>query len=337
MPYLYIDSFDLPAPWHALTPALAPSTEIALAADGAGHPFAASPGSLLASISPGAAGHRLRRVLPATDLDAFDRLDLWFRTDRPLFGLPDDALRIRLRLGSAALSLDAPGNTWSRFLVGQARAGWSFAAISLADLPPAIRGAVSQVEFVVDGVDGQPHRLWLDALTAAAPRMTEDVDQALMAWLDGVFLLGGTPVPARLAPGTAPQPFIRATQFGARRARDRDPVGFRRLERDDAGVLAWPAPEAWDLSYRFDPVATARPQLAAILDFLEGRLGAGWMPVGNRAFRIEKSDAPVEGDESLPLPPLRYVVSAWAETGQARRETPVTDARTSFDIQPAGA
>jgi hypothetical protein len=337
MPYLTIDNFDLPAPWQALTPALTPSAEIVLAADGSGHPFATAPASLLATIGSAASGHRLRRAIAATNLDAFARLDFWFRSDRPLLGLPDDALRVRLRLGSAALTLDAPGNLWSRFLVGQAATGWSFAAISLSDLAPAIRAAVTQIEFVVDVTDGQPHRLWLDELTGAAPRMTEDVDQALMNWLDGTFVLGGSPVPARLAPGATAQPYIRATQFGARRAFDRDPMGFRRQERDDLGVLSWPAPEAWDLSYRFDPVAGARSQLAAMLDFLEGRLGTGWLPVGNRAFRIAKSDAPVLGDESLPLPPLRYVVSAWAETGQPRREVPVTTTQTSLDVQPAGA
>jgi hypothetical protein len=337
MPFLTLDSFDLVAPWAALTPGLAPSGLISLAAEVVGHPKAVNPASLRASIIGAATGHRIRRAVPAVDLSNFGRLEFWFQSNMALHGLSSDPLRLQLRLGSAALGLDAPGNLWGRYLVGQTAKGWSFATISLDDLPAAICSGVSQIEFVVAATDGGTHWLGLDAMLAAAPRMTEDVDQALLQRMDGGLLLGGSPVPARLAPATTAQPYFRATQFGAKRARERDPVGFRRHERDDLGLISWPAPQAWDLSYRIDPVAATRAELAAMLDYIQARFDTGCLPVGNRVFRIEKVDAVWEGDVALSLPPLRYVVSAWAETGSPSREAPVLISTMLFDIQPAGA
>ena len=337
MPHLAIDRFDLAAPWQALTPALAPSAAITLVGDAIGHPMAQVAASLRATVLTGATGHRLRRALPAVDLTGFARLEFWMRCDRALTGRPEDPLRIRLRLGSAALSLNAIGNSWGRYLVGQAGAEWSFVTISLGDLPVAIRSAVSQIEFVVVATDGAETRLWLDGLMAAAPQLTFDVDQALLQMLDGVLILGGNPVPGRVAPAVAPNPYIRVTQYRARRARERDPVGFRRYERDDAGLLVWPAPEAWELTYLIEPLAITRAEIATMLDFVQGQFGRQWLSVGNRVNRIEPSDMLVEGDEALTLPPLRYVVSAWSDAGVPRRELPVTVSQMSFGIQPAGA
>jgi hypothetical protein len=337
MPHLELDSFDTIAPWQALDAGLAPSAEIALSIEGSGHPFAATPASLEVSIDAAAAGHRIRRAIGPVDLSSYSRLHFWFRSESLLQGLPSDPLRVRLKLGSATLPLDTMGNSWRRYLAGQRLPGWQFVAVGLGDLPPSIRAAVTQVEFEVVQTGAMDHRLWLDALLAAEPRMTPDVDQALIERLDGALIIGGSPVAARLAPASALQPYIRISQFGARRALDRDPVGFRRRERDDQGFLSWPAPEAWDLSYRFDPVATPRSDHAAILDFFGDRLGRGWLPVGNRAFRIEKADQVLLGDSALPLPPMRYVISAYAEPGAPVRDVPVTDPRTRFDLQPAGA
>jgi hypothetical protein len=304
---------------------------------GFGYPGAASATSLGVTIGGAAIGHRLRRVLPAVDLTAFDRLVFWFRSDVALAGLATDALQVRLRLGSSAMPLDAIGNVWGRYVLGQRGAVWHYVTLGLADLPAAIRSAVRQIEWVVTANDGSAHQLWLDGLMVATPRLTGDVDAALMQHLDGVLLIGGASVPAQIAPAPAiAQPFIRATQYLAHRARDRDPIGLRRHERDDTGLLIWPEPQAWDLSYRFDPVATSRADMGAMLDFLAARFERRQLPVGNRTFRIEKSDAWVEDDEALPVPPMRYMVAAWSETGTSRRESPVTSTQLQFDIQPGG-
>ena len=336
MPYLPLDLFDVIAGWQALTPVLGPSAQIALTIDSVGYPGAATAASLRVQIDAAPVGHRLRRALPAQDLTGFGRLVFWFRSDQALAGLTTDLLQMRLRLGSFAMPLDAVGNLWGRYLVGQKGAEWNYVTVSLADLPAAIRNAVTQIEFVVTASDGAAHQLWLDGLLAAAPQMTVDVDTALMQQLDGVLLINALPVAARMAPAAAALPFIRATQYLARRARDRDPIGLRRQERDNLGLLTWPEPEAWDLSYRFDAVSASRAEMAAMLDFLGARFERRWLPVGNRAFRIEKADMAVEDDEALPVPPMRYVVGAWSETGSPVREMPVTSQAMHLDTQPAG-
>ena len=337
MPYLSIDPFDNPALWQALDPALAASVQIVLAASADGHPYAQVPASLDVAVGGGSLGHRLRRVMAATDLRGFGRVDFWFRSDVALRGLPEDALRVRLRLGSVAMPLDSIGNTWSRYLVGPSAGAWNFAAMGLGDLPVAIAAAVTQIEFQIAATDGAAHSLRLDGLMAAAPQMTVDVDQALLNWLDGVLMIGGAGVPVRIAPAVAPEPYIRVAQWGARRDLARDPVGFGRIERDDLGMTTWAAPEAWELIYRFEPQSAVRGEQAAMLDFLATRLDQRWMPVGNRVFRVEKTDVPAIGDEALALPPMRYMISAWAEPGAARREAPVSDPRVAVGLETAGA
>ncbi|MGV6874239.1 hypothetical protein ACUSIJ_16320 [Pseudochelatococcus sp. B33] len=331
MPFQLVDDFDVVAPWQALTPAAAPSAEIALATVDEAHPLAVSQGALSATFSGAAAGHRIRRAFGPLDLGAFDRLTFWFRPDSPLRGLAEDPFQVRLRLGSAALPLDDGANLWGRYVAGGNGRGWNFMVVSLSDLPPAIAAQAGEIEFQLAATDGTAHHVTFDAMELARPALAQDVDAALLARLDNVLAIGGNPVPARLSPEIAPRPYIAITQFGARRARARDPQGFRREERDDEGVLQWPAPRAWDLSYRFEPAADSRAEQAAILDFLAERLDSDWLPVGNRAFRLEKDEEPDEDDKDLPLPPLRYVVSAWAESGVPSRAIPVSTTRVSLD------
>src|SRR5262249_7762294 len=157
----------------------------------------------------------------------------------------------------------------------------SFATVSLADLPSAIANATTQIEFQVAATDGASHRVTFDSLGAARPGLVADVDDALLSVLDNVLDISGSLVPARLSPATTARPFISIVQFGATRALYRAPMGFAREERDDLGVLLWPAPEAWDLSYRFEPQGNTRSDQAATVDFLAMRLANGWLTVGN--------------------------------------------------------
>ena len=337
MPFLPIDEFNLAGPWQALSPAATPSTQLAFAVVAEAHPMAESQGALAVTFSGVSLGHRLRRTFGPVDLSSFDRLTFWFRPETEMAGMSTDPLQLRLRLGSAGLSLDAGGNTWARYLAGENGRDWSFATVSLANLPAAIASAATQIEFQVAATDGVSHRVTFDSLAVAQPGLVADVDTALLATLNNTLNIGGNPVPARLSPQTTAKPFISITQFGARRAFDRDPMGLARKERDDLGWLIWPEPKAWDLSYRFEPQANNRSEQVTIIDFLAARLANGWLPIGNRAYRVEKDDMRAEGDEALSLPPLRYVVSAYAETGAPVRAVPTTTTNLHLDQQAQGA
>lgn len=337
MPFLPIDQFNLAAPWQALSPAATPSTQLVIAAVGEAHPMAESSGALAVTFSGASLGHRMRRSFGPVDLRSFDRLTFWFRSETEMNGLSTDPLQLRLRLGSAGLTLDAGGNSWARYLAGENGRNWNFATVSLTDLPVAIANAATQIEFQVAATDGASHRVTFDALAAAQPGLVADVDTALLASFNNTLSIGGNPVPARLSPQTTTRPYISITQFGARRAFDRDPMGHARKERDDLGLLIWPEPKAWDLSYRLDPQADSRSEQATIIDFLTARLANRWLPIGNRAYRVEKDDFRAEDDEALPLPPLRYVVSAYAETGTPVRAVPATTTTLNIDQQAQGA
>ncbi len=341
MPQLLIDNFDVPGLWSARDALNAPSVEIALSATTDTHPFATDASSLRVDIQTGATGHLIRRTIPAVDLNSFDSLTLWHRADVAAAGDASDPLRVRLALGSAALPVGAPGNDWVRYLTADTANVWSYSVLALDDLPTAVRGAIQTIEFQIVTVSAS-HALHLDGLEAQVTSVAADIDAALLARLDAQLVLGGGPVPATIAPSVPPapgQPAIRLVQYEAVRNEVRSNTGPRRTDFTETGHRLRPSPIPWDIYYRVEFVAADRADQAAMVDFVIGGLGHRmWLPVGNRALRLEQVDQVKPDDAVIDAPSLRYRVSAWIERGADLPVVPVGEVVIDTDLNtPARA
>jgi hypothetical protein len=345
MPHLLLDNFDVPGVWIARDPANNPSAEIVVTADLQTHPFARDPSAIRVDIHAGATGHALRRVLAATDLSSHDDLTLWYRSDVAATAAPTDPVRLRLALGSAALPIGAVGNDWLRYLRTERAGVWAYGVFDLDDLPNAVRTALTTIELQVVATDGA-HTIILDALEALTPRMVADTDAALLTRLDAQLALGGSPVPVVIAPDTAPPPLlppppnrpsIRLVQYEATRNARRDHTGLRRTDFTETGHRLRPSPIPWDLFYRVEFISNNRSDQSAMLDFVIDRLGhREWLPVGNRAIRIEQVDQVTPDDALVDAPTLRYRVSAWEERGLSTPVLSVGGVRVNTDIKTPG-
>lgn len=341
MPHLLLDNFDTPGLWSARDPGDNPSAEIVIGADTQPHPFAEDPDAVRLDIQSGATGHLIRRAIQATDLTGFDSLTLWHRSDVSAAGTSADPLRLRLALGSAALPIGAAGNDWVRYLTAERADVWAYSVLALDDLPNAIRGALTTIELQIAATDGA-HSLHLDGLEAQTPRMVADVDAALVARLDAQLILGGLPVSAAIepaAPVAVGQSAIRLVQYEATRNEKRAHTGLRRTDFTETGHRLRPSPIPWDLFYRIAFVSVDRAGQAAMVDFVINRLGhRNWLPVGNRALRIEQVEQVGPDDAMNDAPTLRYRVAAWFESGAATPVLPVGEVVVATDLNtPAAA
>lgn len=340
MPFLSIDQFDNPGQWSALDAADAPSGELALSADGQPHPQAQDSNTLRLDVSANATGHLIRRALGPIDLTAFPNLTLWYRATTAQAGQTGDAFRLRLRLGSAALPIGAPGNDWHRYLTASKPGQWSYVLIDLDDLPAAVRGAVTTIEY--DVVDVQSEQsVWFDALEARAPSTVTDIDASLVGRLDGALVLNGTPVPVVVAPDVPAQPaepFIRLVHYESSHSRRRATDAPRRSDFTETGSGLRPTPVPWDLFYRAEFVATDRADQSAMVDFAMTQLGhRSWLPIGNQAVRIEQIPTVLPDDALIDAPIIRYRVAAWLDQGRPELVLPVTETNMTIDSLAGGA
>ncbi len=313
MPFLLLDPFANPMLWAALDPGNLLSAEVSLAAGGPPHPHAVDPAALRVSLTGAATGHRIERALAAVDLTGFDRLAFWCRTDVAMRGAASDALRLRMRIGSAALPIGTVGNNWHRYLTAPTSGDWGYQSFDLSDLAPAVRDAVDRIEIGIIATTAA-HVVWLDGLEARRSAPVADCDAALLARLDGVLQIAGAPVPAVFAPDEAVSPFFRIVHYQSLYGRARASHAARPADPTDDGQALRPAAVPWDLYYRIAFVAPTRAEQGAMLDFVMATLGAqGWLAVGNQAVRIDQIPAAEPDDSMLEGPILRYRASAWAE------------------------
>ncbi|MEO6218619.1 MAG: hypothetical protein ABIO86_21515 [Sphingomonas sp.] len=340
MPFLTLDSFDAPLQWTALDAADAPSAQIVLSAVPQGHPMAVATGAMQVEISGGAAGHRLERALPATDLSSYTDLTFWACSDSITGSEPGADYRLRLELGSAALPIGAPGNDWHRYVAPLGRVGWSYLRFLLDDLPPAARAAVTTFSITVEAIDG-PHMLRLDALEAQARQPSSDAEAAMLAMLDGQLDVGGNPVPAVIAPDAAAapaEPFFRIEALRSAPSPRRAVESGSYSDFDANGYRLRPAPEPWDLFYAVDCVAQTRAEAVQLHDFLLARLGRnGWVQSGNRAFRIDSVDGAL-AQPGVEIPDHRRFlrIGAWIERGAITAVVPANDVALALALKPSG-
>lgn len=339
MPTALIESFGNLASWQALTPANAPSVEIATALDDPSPALPTGGQCMRVTVTPAAAGHRVTTAVPAADLSDFSELRFWVRGSVPANGQPAQPFRLELRLGAAALPINAPGNDWHRRVPIAPSSSWSLVRVALDDLPGGVRAAMTEIAlFVLPGDGG--FTVWLDDLRAASPQMVADADEALLAMLDGILQIGGNPVPASFeVPGGAAvaSPGIRIVNYDAVFADERGSQGQRRGDFTSISQRIYPEAEPWDLHYRIDFIAGDAAEQAAMLDFTLRQLGGGGIVnIGGLPHRIDRLPS-AERDVHAPGPLLRYAIATSGEAGQAIQVMPVAEVRLLTDLEEAVA
>jgi hypothetical protein len=270
MSWKEVDDFSNPAAWSAFQPdGTTPSPQITVGPDTArvAPGFAAS---LRATVAPSSGSHILRRDFAAPlNLSAFDEIRLNFAADRAATGTPGAPFFLELRLGSAAAPIGSAGNAYVRQIPAAQPGHFDVARLSLADLPAAVRNAVSRIEFRVAGA--LAFSCNFQQLGAAREEMFADVDAALLALLDGKLSLAGAPVAAVLHPANGPlnqaRPFFHILHMDTVFSPER--TDSTRSAGDYAGAKASLRPRsfAFELYYQVTAVADDRASQAAMLSF----------------------------------------------------------------------
>ena len=324
-----VDAMNNAGAWNALAPnGATPSTEISAADETNQIRYGADAHSLRVAASGNAQDHLLRRTRAALDLSAFGELRLWIFSSRIADGSASQPFFLELRLGSAALALDAPGNTWHRYLP-VARAGtWELLRLSLADLAPAVRSSLSALQLrCIDAA--LPFTCVLDDLAAVRDEMLADADAALLARLHERITINGTAVPALLyVPGvTAPsQPYIRITQHHIAFADERTSSSRARTDFSSNRFALRPPSYGYNLHYQFEAVAANRSEQAAILEFILRELTPrGELIVNNSPLPLEWMPVPPYNADGAPLTDralLHFRVLTYQEVGAAEPAVP---------------
>ncbi|HEY3079209.1 MAG TPA: hypothetical protein VGM69_04820 [Chloroflexota bacterium] len=331
MTQLPVDPMDNPALWPTSAPdGTAPSPELSVAAETGHVRFGADGVSLRLRGTTAALDHRARRDLAGLDLGELDELRFWAQSDRPADGSLARPFFLEVRLASAAMGLADPANGWHRLVPIATANAWELVRLSLADLPAAVRSAVTTLQLrCVDAT--APFTLYLDDLLAVREELIADVDAALLARLHGRLTLGGAPVPALIShpenPPTAAIPSIRLTQYGIRLALERMRAVETRSDFTTNGFRTGAAGVPYELFYEIDVFADTRPDKARIAEFVLrtlnpplGELLVNDVPLPIEWVAVEPMD-PINrgrGDRSL----LHFKVLTRQETGTPQPARP---------------
>jgi len=337
---IVVDPLDDPTRWKALAAdGMTASTAIAIAADPSPPPpdgSAVAPLVVAAGVQ--ALNHVLRLAIAPKDLSHFDDLRFWIHGGRLATGAPGAPFCLEARLASAAMGFNDPGNDWRRYLPVLQTGQWTPARLTLADLPAAVRGSVATLQLrCCDASAAFSCRL--HGLIAARDAMIADVDQALLARLDGRLKLGGAGVPAALHPqggAAVSAPCIEILHLDTIFCRARSDATPTRGDFNDQGYwLRTPGP-AYELYYQITAAAADRASHAAMLEFVLAALPArGQLPVNGMPLPIEAvSIAPVNRlggarDDRAPL--FFKILTRLPGQGQGVRAVPAKNISLDTD------
>jgi len=341
-----IESFGTVAAWTSHRADGSPSTAFVITAGGPPRVPGLSPPSATLRADAGSDGHYLERAGPATDLTGLTDLLLWIRCDRLADGTTDHPLFLQVKLGSAAMTVDAPANSWLR-LVPVTQAGvWQPVPISLGDLPVGVRGAVTTLRLTcLDAGTG-----WsadLDAILAVRPEMLADADAALIARLNRRLELDGNPVPAFLVPlsAAAPQlPAFRISNYDVQPDRATSPTEGPRTDYTGSGFTIRPPATVYQIHYAVEALAEDRATAATMLGFALSELSPTSLLLGaGRAMTVDWIDAPSTAAPPVVAPPADHpVVHLRVRTAQpgaaadTRAIPPFNEIRVGVDSRAAG-
>lgn len=315
MSRIVVDDLSDFGAWTPRQPDGSPSTTITIEAG----PVARLTGQTMRVVAdPDATGHRVERDLAPVDLSHFDDLELWVRCDRVADGSDVSPFFIELRLGSAALAVDASTNTWHRFIPVTTPAVWQPVPLGLDDLAPAVRQAVTQIRMTC--VDAStPFTLDLDRIAAIHPELLADVDAALVSWLEAS-------APAVVLPSSATpaEPFFRVTSYGVRPAPERSPASGVRSDFTGQGFSIRPPSVAFDLFYAVDAIAADRADAARLLEYVYAELTpTSVLEVAGRPLTMEWIDGPALARTEIAGQPTAYVKVSASQRSTGARESVV--------------
>lgn len=331
MPSLVMDSMDNSLPWSAFAPdGVTPSTELSLVIDTSRpRPFADASSGLISGTA-NALNHTLRRSFAALNLQNLSDVRLWISSSIVADGSPTRPFFLEVRLGSAALPIGSAGNTWLRYLAVSQTGVWEPLRFSLSDLPPAIQSTVTQMQLRCITAN-RAFRCNLDDIIAARDQTITDVDAALLAKLNGVFTLNGSPVPAVLHPANGvlaqARPFFEITNYDIEFSRERSDSVRPRGDFSDHGYNLRPAGNAYDLFYQITAVADDRLSQSRMLDFVlsmlppRGALVVNGCPLPMEAIVVYPFDQ-IGGVRSGDIP-LFFRISTWQTIGSSDPVAPV--------------
>jgi hypothetical protein len=308
-----IEPFSTVTAWTAHRADGSPSTTFGINAGGPPRVLGLSAPSATLRADAGSDGHYLERAGPATDLTGHTDLLLWIRCDRLADGTADQPLFLQVKLGSAAMAADDPGNSWLR-LVPVAQSGvWQPVPMSLGDLPGAVRGAVTTLRLTcLDAGTGWSSGL--DAILAVQPEVLADADAALLARLDQRLELDGNPVPAFLVPpsagAAAPQPpAFRISNYDVQPDRATLPAEGPRTDYTGSGFVIRPPATVYQIDYAVEALAGDRGTAAAMLSFALAELSPTALLLGaGKVMTVDWIDAPSTTAPPVVAPPADHPV-----------------------------
>ena len=319
MPLLRLDLFDDPTAWSAVAPGGGPSTLLEIA------PAAPPPevtGGVRLAWPAGAVGHRGVMTMPRRDLTGMEDLQCWVRADRAVDS--DTGFALAIKLSATNLAVDAPSNTWRRYLHAATAHRWALTVLSLADLPDRVRANCNGVQ--VEVVATTPGVVELAGAGAVRREPLRDVEEALVELLGGRVQIDGAPVPAVVSPDqpAAAGPHLRIRPVAVREAVDLVRGGEVRTDYTDRGFRVRPAPHPLHVEYAVDVVADTRAAQRHLTDFLLRTIpDPGSLMVAGRPTSIAWSGSlGVAGEPPLPSAPIRLTVARPAVVGPVPQTRP---------------
>jgi hypothetical protein len=339
MPATTLDDMASAGLWTALAPdGVTPSTELALAVDTTRARLPGDTSSAQVSATANALNHTLRRNLGPVDLGPFNEIRLWVNSDRPADGTVQRRFYLEMRLASAALALNDPNNKWQRYLPVSQVATWEPVRLTLGDLPAAVRGALTTIQFRC--ASPTAFHCNIDRILAVRDAMISDVDDALRACLDGILSVNGAPIPAVVHPANGvldqARPYIEILHYDAHYSRERTDSVPTRGDFTDQGYSVRPATNAYELYYQVTAVSDDRPTQSAMLEFIlrtlpaRGQLPVNGCPLPMEAVTVQPIDQ-IGGFRTDQIP-LFYKISTRQEVGPATRVQPATTVILNADF-----
>jgi hypothetical protein len=230
-------------------------------------------GGLNVAATAGAAGHYAEGTLgAAVDLSTFTDLQL-LASATAQAGIGVSGWELRLG-GAGAAAVGAGANDWARLIPSSGALG-SLVLVSIDDLEPAARAALTTVR--ITRVDPASGNLGLQAIAALREEILADVDAALVDRLTGATAGGEGPIPAVVTEaGVAPPnpPYLRITNFDVRPAPERDSQSRARTDYTSGGFTERPPRAAFDLLYEVTVFADSRAVEAGLIDHVLAQLAA---------------------------------------------------------------
>lgn len=329
MAYLALDAFADAAPWSATDPGGAASDRVEVAGTAGPRP---GTGGIALTVGAGADGHRIERTIAAADLGELDDLQLVVRSER--ISSPDAGFVLELALGSAAVPLDAAANTWRRLIPVAVPRRWQTVLVTVTDLDDAIRTALTRIRLTVVTTDACT--VGMSGLGALRYDLLGDVEAALVERLDRVVSIGGTPVPAVVAPDEPPGPpgpHLRIRPLAVRPAPERDRTASLRTDYTAAGFALRPSPEPVDLDYAIDAVADDRAGERALVEaIVEHITPMGTLHVLDRPHTLEwTGPLGVAGDPPVPSAPVRVATARRSTVAPTPAVPPFNEVRVEVD------